>query len=153
MKSHWNFSQRTHLIHSIGPKTHVFVRFVVFGCICQCFITTRNLVQNGLNWCNQCTSLCHKVASEFSATNAPNPPHWTTHVLEHFVVFRAFGNVSLLHETRCKIGWTGAITGQVCAMKSHRKIFATNTPDPPHWTLNSWFGALHSVWLHLAMFH
>ena len=63
-----------------------------------------------------------------------------------------FGNVSLLHETRCKIGWTGAINGQVCDMKSHRKFFATKEPDPPHWTLNSWFGAFHSVWVHFGLF-
>src|SRR6185503_6875453 len=24
---------------------------------------------------------------------------------------------------------------------------------PPHWTLNSCFGALHSVWVHLGSFH
>ena len=28
-----------------------------------------------------------------------------------------------------------------------------NGPDPPHWTLNSCFGASRSVWVHLAMFH
>ena len=25
-------------------------------------------------------------------------------------------------------------------------------PNPPHWTLNSGFGALHSVWVHLGSF-
>ena len=24
-----------------------------------------------------------------------------------------------------------------------------NTPDPPHWTLNSCFGAFHTIWVHL----
>src|SRR6185369_7782750 len=62
----------------------------------QYFVTTRNSVQNGLNWYNSCTSLCHEIASEF---------------------------------------------------------FATNGPDPPHWTINSCFGASRSVWVHLAMFH
>jgi len=28
-----------------------------------------------------------------------------------------------------------------------------NGPDPPHWTINSCFGASRSVWVHLAMFH
>ena len=64
----------------------------------------------------------------------------------------AFGNVSLLHETRCKIGWTGAINGQVFAMKSHRKFFATNAPDPPHWTLNWCFGTIRIIWAHLGPF-
>jgi hypothetical protein len=30
MKLNWNFWQRTHLIHSIGPKTHVLARFSPF---------------------------------------------------------------------------------------------------------------------------
>ena len=49
----------------LDPKLMVWCVFVAFGCICQCFVTTWNSVQNGLNWRNQCTSLCHKVASEF----------------------------------------------------------------------------------------
>ena len=94
--------------------------------------------------------LVHKFVAwsplEFFATNAPDPPNWTLNSC--FVVFRSFGcicNVSLLHETYCKMGWTGATKGKVCAMKSNRNFFATNAPDPPHWTLNSWFGAFHSV--------
>jgi len=57
----------------------------------------------------------------------------------------AFGNVSLLHETWCRIGWTGTINAQVCAMKSPWIFFATNTLDPPNWTLNSCFGAFGNV--------
>ena len=37
--------------------------------------------------------------------------------------------------------------------RSHVVIFAMNTPDPPHWTLNSCLGAFHSVWVHLGSFH
>src|SRR6185436_353949 len=77
MKSQRNFSQQMHLIHPIGPYTHVLVRLVVFGCIWQCFVTIQNSVQNGLNWCNKCRSSCHEVVSEFFTINAPNPPHWT----------------------------------------------------------------------------
>src|SRR6185312_13854748 len=32
------------------------------------------------------------------------------------------------------------------------KFFAMNTPDAPHWTLNSCIGAFRSVWLDLSMF-
>ena len=32
-------------------------------------------------------------------------------------------------------------------------IFTTNTPDPPHWTLNSCFGGFRSLWVHLGSFH
>ena len=28
----------------------------------------------------------------------------------------------------------------------------TNAPDPPHWTLNSCFGAFHTIWVHLGPF-
>ena len=31
-------------------------------------------------------------------------------------------------------------------------FFATNALDPPHWTLNSCFGAFHNVWVHLGSF-
>ena len=32
------------------------------------------------------------------------------------------------------------------------ELFATNTPDPPHWTLNSCFGAFHTILMHLGPF-
>src|SRR6185436_11285223 len=32
------------------------------------------------------------------------------------------------------------------------EFFATNAPDPHHWTLNSFFGAFLSVWVHLEPF-
>ena len=46
----------------------------MFGCIWNRFVTARNLVQNGLYWCNYCKSSCHK---KFFATNTRNPHHWT----------------------------------------------------------------------------
>jgi len=73
-KSRRNFSQRTHPIHSIGPKIDVLVHFVPFGCIQDRLVALRNSVQNGPN---KCKSSCHIVASEFFATNAPDPTHWT----------------------------------------------------------------------------
>jgi len=47
--SRWNFSQRTHPIHHIGPRTDVLVRFVLFGCIRDRLVALRNSVQNGPN--------------------------------------------------------------------------------------------------------
>src|SRR6185312_4415389 len=48
-RSRRNYSQRTHPIHSIGPKTDVLVRFVLFGCIRDLLVALRNSVKNGLN--------------------------------------------------------------------------------------------------------
>ena len=63
--------------------------------------------------------------------------------------FGAFGTVWLSYETRCKTGRTRA---KVRATKSLRNFFATNAPDPPHWTLNSCFGTFHTIWVHLVLF-
>ena len=72
-KSRRMFSQRTHPIHPFGPKTQILVRFVLFACIRDRFVALQNKVQNVPNWCK---SLCHEVASNFFAMNAPDPPHW-----------------------------------------------------------------------------
>src|SRR6185295_13606452 len=48
-KLHWNFSQRTHPIHPIGPLTHVLESFVPFGCVWVRLVALRNSVQNGPN--------------------------------------------------------------------------------------------------------
>jgi len=55
-------------------------RFAAFSCISVHLAMFRYYTELGAKWvdlCNQCTSLCHEVALEFFATNAPDPPHWT----------------------------------------------------------------------------
>ena len=61
----------------------------------------------------------------------------------------AFGTVMLPYETRGKMGRASA---KVCATKSRRIFFATNAPNPPHWTLNSCFGVFYTVMVHLRPF-
>jgi hypothetical protein len=73
-KSRRNFSQRTHLMHPIGPQTDILVHFVLFVCIRDHLVALGNPVQNGPNYCK---SSCHELASEFFTTNALDPPHWT----------------------------------------------------------------------------
>ena len=41
-KSRRMFSQRTHPIHPIGPKTYILVRFILFGCIWDRLVALRN---------------------------------------------------------------------------------------------------------------
>jgi len=42
-----NFSQRTHPVHPIGPKTYFLVRFILFGCIWDRLVALGNSAQNG----------------------------------------------------------------------------------------------------------
>src|SRR6185295_3032501 len=48
--------------------------FVPFGCICDHSVALQNSGQNILN---KCKSSWHEDVSEFFATNALDPPHWT----------------------------------------------------------------------------
>src|SRR6185503_6701324 len=73
-KSRRNFSQRTQLIHPIGPSIDILVCFVIFGCIWERLDALPNSMENGPN---ECKSSCHEVASEYLAMNAPDPPQWT----------------------------------------------------------------------------
>ena len=61
----------------------------------------------------------------------------------------AFGTVSMPYETRGE-------TGRTCKSSCHEvasEFFATNPPDPLHWSLNSCFGAFLTVWAYLRPFH
>jgi hypothetical protein len=82
-------------------------KFMFWG-VSDRFVTARNSMQNWPNWCDSRTSSLRKVASEFFATNAPKPLHWTQDSS-----LGAFRTVSLLHESPCKTGRTGAIIEQV----------------------------------------
>ena len=46
----------------------------------------------------------------------------------------------------------GAISENCSYHEVVSNIFATNTPGPLHWTLNSCFGVFRSVWVHLGPF-
>ena len=63
----------------------------------------------------------------------------------------AFANVSLLHETRYKMGWTGATNAEVRAKKSHQN-FSQRTHSSTPLEPNSCSGAFRSVSVHLTMF-
>ena len=105
--------------------------------------------KTGQNWCK---SSCQEVASEFFATKAPDPPHWTPN--SYFGAFHTIwvhlgplGCLTTLSAKRVKLV-------QKFVPRSRVGIFPTNAPDPPHWTLNSCSGAFHTnfaafgtVWL------
>ena len=57
-----------------------------------------------------------------------------------------FGTVRLSYETHGKTGRTSA---KVRGTKSSRIFFVTNASNPPHWNLNSCFGAFRTVLVHL----
>ena len=60
----------------------------------------------------------------------------------------AFWTVWLPYGTQCKTGQTSAkvrATNRV-------GIFLKNAADPPHFTLNSYFGVSCTIWMHLGPF-
>jgi len=66
-----------------------------------------------------------------------------------FYYLGAFGTVWLPYKTRCKTGQSW------CKSSCHdveSEFFATKAPDPPHWTLNSHFGAFRTIRVHLGPF-
>ena len=104
-------------------------------------------MQNGPKWCK---SSCHEVVSEFFATNAPDPPDCT--------LTSCFG---VFHIIWVHLGQFVALQHSVqngpnlCKSSCHEvasKFIATNANDPPHWTLNSYFGVSCTIWMHLGLF-
>jgi hypothetical protein len=81
---------------------------LIFWGVSDRFVTARKLIQNWPNWCHYRTSSLKKVASDFIATNAPDTLHWIQNSC-----FGVFQTVSILRESRCKTGRTGAINAQV----------------------------------------
>ena len=90
--------------------------------------------------------------SRFS-TNAPNPPHWTLNscfgalhnVWVHFGSFRNYLKLDVKQDELVQLM-------RKFLPRCHVRIFSTNAPNLPHWTLNSCFSALHSVWMYLGSF-
>jgi hypothetical protein len=96
------FSQRTHVIHSIRPKTHVLGRFGPFRYSTKADEKLAELAPLTPKFDKQTFILI------FRNEHTRSPLHWTQNSC-----FAAFWTVSLLHESRCKTGRTGAINAQV----------------------------------------
>ena len=62
-----------------------------------------------------------------------------------FVHLAPFGCVTKLSAKRAKLV-------QKCVPRSRVGISLKNAPDPPHWTLNSYFGVFCTIWMHLGPF-
>ena len=124
------------------------MRFVLFGAFGTVFCPTR-LSAKRVNWCN-CS--CHKVALEFFATNAPNPPHWTLNFC-----FRAICTILVqlgLFGCLIKLGAERAELVQKFMPRSRIGIFRDESPrsdplDPKltFWCVSYYLGAFGNVWL------
>jgi hypothetical protein len=127
------FRNELHPIHSIGLKSHVLGPFGPFRYYTKVNAKLAELVP-----------LTHKFAKQSRVQIFPNERTRST-PLDAKVIFWGDSDLSLLHESRCKTGRTGAIMAQVRQNKVASQFFATSAPDPLHWTQNSYFGVIRTV--------
>ena len=90
---------------------------------------------------------------EFFATNAPDPHHWNLNscfgaFLSIWVHLEPFHYCTKQRAKRAKMVQLMQKFVPWCLLR----IFATNAPDPHHWTLNSCFGVFLSVRVHFGLF-
>jgi len=106
-KSHWNISQRTHAIHTIGPETHVLVRFVLFGCIWDRLVALKKLEAKRAKLVQNFVSRSHFgiFRNECTRSTPLEPKLMFWHISYYFDVF---GTVWLARKTRWKTGRTNA---------------------------------------------
>ena len=70
-KSRQNFSQETHMIHPIGPKTDVLMCFVLFGCMRGCLLAYETRCETGRTSAKVSAT---KSRPNFSQRTHPNHP-------------------------------------------------------------------------------
>src|SRR6185503_9657501 len=85
--------------------------------------------------------------------NASNPLHWTLNSCfgASHIVWVHLGSFRNRMKLEAKQGELVQLMRKLVP-RSQAQFFSTNAPSPPHWTLNSCFGAFHSVWVHLGSF-
>ena len=88
--------------------------------------------------------------SEFFATNAPDPSHWTLNLCfgEFHAILVHLGPLGCL----TKLGAKRAELVKSSCHEVASEFFATNPLDRLHWTLNPCFGEFRTVWVHLRPF-
>ena len=133
--AHWTLNS------CFGAFRTIWVHLRPFGCLTKLGAKCFELVQKFV-----ARRRVGAFRYERTRSSALDPKHMFWSVSYHL---RSFGTVRLPYETRCKTGRTSA---KVRATKSSRIFFAMNAPNPPHWTLNSCFGAFCTVLVHLRPF-
>jgi len=108
-----------------------------FGCLTKLGAKRAKLVQKFVPpsrigiFCNECTQ------------STPLDPKLIFCCVSYYL--GAFGTVWLPYKTRCK-------TGKSSCHEVASNYFAMNALDPPHWTLNSCFGAFYTILVHFEPF-
>ena len=123
--------------------------FVLFGCIWDRLVAFRNSVQNGKNLCK---SSSHEVASEFFATNAPNPPY--RNLNRRFGAFRTiwvhlgpFGCLTELGAKRAELVQKIVTRSRVGIFRKERTRSTPLDPKLTFWFVSYYLGAFRTVWL------
>ena len=91
--------------------------------------------------------------SGFFSTNAPNPPNWTRNAC-FIVLHRVWVHLGLIRNYMKLDAKQGELVQLMRKFlpRSHIGIFLYERTQSAHWTLNTCFDALHSVWMHLGSF-
>jgi len=128
-----NFRQELTRYTPWDPELVFLLHYVMFGCIFDRFVATLNSVQM-----DQSGAINAKVCATKSHLNLS----LQTRTWDHFA--------TALNSVQNVPNWCNK-----CKSSCHEvvsELFATNAPDPHHWTLNSCFVAFRKVWVHLGSF-
>ena len=117
-----------------GAFYTIWVHLGPFGCLTKLGAKRAELVQKFV------PRSCVRVFHDEHTQSTPLDPKLSFFCISYHL--GAFGTVWLPYETRCKTGQTSA---KVCATKLHWSFSQQNTPDPPHWTLNSCFAEFRTI--------
>jgi hypothetical protein len=133
MKLRWLFSQRTHVIHFIGPKTQVLGHFGPFRYYTIVDAKLAQIVQLTHKFTKWCCNGFFRIECNWLTPLDPKLIFWG--ILNRFFTAR-----KSMHNSP---NWCHYCTSSLKEVAL--KFFATNAPDPLHWTQNSCFGVFRTV--------
>ena len=97
-------------------------------------------------------SSCHEVASEFFASNATDPPHWT--LTRHFGAFHTiwvhsgpFGCLTKLGAKRAELVQKLGPRGRIEIIRNECTRSTPLEPKLTFWCVSYYLGAFGAVWL------
>jgi hypothetical protein len=96
-------------------------------------------MQNWPNWCHYRTSSKNKVASEFFATNAPDPLHLIKNSSGHFGPFRYCTKVDAKLDEQVTLTHKFAKQGRIRIFRNERTRFTPLDPKLMFWGVSDHF--------------